>query len=343
MERTVKMGLALLIIIVLTAVIVYATLPYLNYFFGAFILYIIFRSLYHFFVKKIRINKRFAAVFVIIISLFAVLIPLYFLLNIIIGEIQQLILEQASIIASIQTGGQFLNHYLLRFNIPTGVIQARIQDRVMDIGSQAFNYTSIFILGSIQSLSQQSIGLLIMYFLLYYLFIEEESNFVHKIYAAIPFNEENTNTLVEEFIRVVRTTLIASGALALFQGAILTVVFLIFDIRGAFLWGALAAIFSFLPVLGAPLIWIPAAIVQILLKDYTAAITILAAGIFLTVIDNFLRPIIQQRVGEIHPFISLVGIVIGVSLFGLIGIVIGPLLLSYFVLTVQMFSREYLS
>jgi predicted PurR-regulated permease PerM len=343
MERTVKMGLALLIIIVLTAVIVYATLPYLNYFFGAFILYIIFRSLYHFLVKKIRINKRFAAVFVIIISLFAVLIPLYFLLNIIIGEIQQLILEQASIIASIQTGGQFLNHYLLRFNIPTGVIQARIQDRVMDIGSQAFNYTSIFILGSIQSLSQQSIGLLIMYFLLYYLFIEEESNFVHKIYSAIPFNEENTNTLVEEFIRVVRTTLIASGALALFQGAILTVVFLIFDIRGAFLWGALAAIFSFLPVLGAPLIWIPAAIVQILLKDYTAAITILAAGIFLTVIDNFLRPIIQQRVGEIHPFISLVGIVIGVSLFGLIGIVIGPLLLSYFVLTVQMFSREYLS
>jgi predicted PurR-regulated permease PerM len=343
MERTVKMGLALLIIIVLTAVIVYATLPYLNYFFGAFILYIIFRSLYHFLVKKIRINKRFAAVFVIIISLFAVLIPLYFLLNIIIGEIQQLILEQASIIASIQTGGQFLNHYLLRFNIPTGVIQARIQDRVMDIGSQAFNYTSIFILGSIQSLSQQSIGLLIMYFLLYYLFIEEESNFAHKIYSAIPFNAENTNTLVEEFIRVVRTTLIASGALALFQGAILTVVFLIFDIRGAFLWGALAAIFSFLPVLGAPLIWIPAAIVQILLKDYTAAITILAAGIFLTVIDNFLRPIIQQRVGEIHPFISLVGIVIGVSLFGLIGIVIGPLLLSYFVLTVQMFSREYLS
>ncbi len=57
MEKVVKMALALLIIIVLTVVTVYATLPYLNYFFGAFILYIVFRSLYHFFVKRARLQK----------------------------------------------------------------------------------------------------------------------------------------------------------------------------------------------------------------------------------------------------------------------------------------------
>jgi predicted PurR-regulated permease PerM len=59
-------------------------------------------------------------------------------------------------------------------------------------------------------------------------------------------------------------------------------------------------------------------------------------------VDNFLKPIIQKKVGEIHPFLSLIGIIIGISLFGLIGIVIGPLFLSYFLLTVEMFSREYL-
>ena len=343
MERIVKMALALLIIIVLTAVIVYATLPYLNYFFGAFILFILFRSLYHFFVKRARIRKQFAAVLVIIISIFVVLIPLYFLLSIIIGEIQQLLLNQESIVASIQAGGQFFTHYLSRLDIPTRPLQTKIQEKAMDIGSQAINYTSTFILGSIQSLSQQSIGLLIMYFLLYYLLTGEDSAFVRKIYAAVPFNEENTATLLEEFRKIVRTTLISSGAIALFQGAILTITFLIFDIRGAFLWGALAAIFSFLPVLGAPLIWVPAAIVQLLQGDYTAGIAILSVGIFISVIDNFLRPVIQNKVGEIHPFLSLLGIVIGVSLFGLIGIVIGPLLLSYFILTVEMFSREYLS
>jgi predicted PurR-regulated permease PerM len=137
MEKVVKMTLALLIIIVLTAVIIYATLPYLNYFFGAFILYIIFRSPYHFLVKRYRLQKQFAAVLVIIISIFVVLIPLLFLLSIIIGEIQQLLLDQASIVSSIQSGGQFLTHYLSRLDIPTGALQTKIQEKAIDISSQA--------------------------------------------------------------------------------------------------------------------------------------------------------------------------------------------------------------
>lgn len=343
MKKTVKMALAILIITILTVIIVYATLPYLNYIFGGLILFTIFRPLYHFLVKKARLRKQIAAVLVIIISIFVVLIPFYFLLSVIISEIQQLLLDRASIIASIQSGGLFLTHLLSRLDIPTIILQTKIEEKAMELASQAVNYTSLFILGSIQSLSHQSIGLLIMYFLLYYLFTGEDSNFMRQITAVVPFNEENTATLLDEFRRVVRTTLIATGAIALLQGLILTLVFLIFDVQGAFLWGAIAAILSFLPVVGAPLVWAPAAIVQLLQGEYIAGIAILATGLFISVIDNFLRPIIQKRVGEIHPFLSLIGVVIGVSLFGLIGIVIGPLLLSYFVLTVQMFSREYLS
>jgi predicted PurR-regulated permease PerM len=343
MKKNAKMALALLIITVLTVVIAYATLPYLNYIFGALILFVIFRSLYHFLVRRAGIRKQFAAVFVIIVSIFVVLIPLFFLLNVIISEIQQLLLNQASIIASIESGANFLIHFLSRLNIPAGIFQTKIEEKAMELASQAVNYTSLFILSSIQSLSHQSIGLLIMYFLLYYLFIGEDSDFMRKISVAVPFNEENTATLLDEFRIIVRTTLTASGAVALAQGGILTIVFLIFNIQGAFLWGAIAAILSFLPVVGAPLVWVPAAIIQLLQADYIAGIAILAAGLFISVIDNFLRPIVQKKVGEIHPFLSLLGIVIGVSLFGLIGIVIGPLLLSYFVLTVQMFSREYLS
>jgi len=343
MERIVKMLLSLLTIILLTTVIVYATLPYLNYFLGAFILYIIFRSLYHFFLKKTRLNKQFAAVLVIIISICVVLIPLYFLLGIIINEIQQLLLNQAFIITSIRSENQFFTHYLSGLGIPTDVLQKQIQERVMSIGSEAVNYTSKFILGSIQMLSQQSIGLLIMYFLFYYLLTGEDSIFVHKIYAAVPFNEENTSTLVREFSRIVRTTMISNGAVALFQGAILTITFLIVKIQGAFLWGSIATLLSFLPVFGSTLVWVPATVIEFLLGDYTTGSAILAIGIFVSIVDHFLRPMIQKKVGKIHPFLSLIGIIIGVSLFGLLGIIIGPLLLSYFILTLEMFSKEYLS
>ena len=146
----------------------------------------------------------------------------------------------------------------------------------MSIGSEAVNYTSKFILGSIQMLSQQSIGLLIMYFLFYYLLTGEDSIFVHKIYAAIPFNEENTSTLVGEFSRIVRTTMISNGAVALFQGALLTITFLIVKIQGAFLWGSIATLLSFLPVFGSTLVWVPATVIEFLLGDYTAGSAILA-------------------------------------------------------------------
>ncbi|AKB12253.1 Predicted PurR-regulated permease PerM [Methanosarcina thermophila] len=343
MKNNLKMALALLIIIVLTVIIIYATLPYLNYIFGAFILFTIFRPLYQFLVKKVKIRKQIAAVLVIIVSIFVVLIPFYFLLSMIVSEIQQLILNQEAIIASIESGAVFATNFLSRLNIPFDMFQTKIEEKAMELASQAVNYTSLFILGSIQSLSHQSIGLLIMYFLLYYLFTEEDSDFMRQVTVAVPFNEENTATLLNEFRRIVRTTLTASGAVALAQGGVLTIAFLFFNIQGAFLWGAIAAVLSFLPLVGAAFVWIPAVIVQFFQADYAAAIGILAAGLFISVLDNFLRPMVQKTVGKIHPLLSLLGIVIGVSLFGLIGIVIGPLLLSYFILTVQMFSREYLS
>ena len=342
MEKTAKIILALLTILLLTIIIAYATLPYLNYFLGAVILYIIFRPLYHVFVRKVRVKKQFSAVLVIIISICVVLIPLYFLLSIIISEIQQLLLNQAFIITSIRSEHQFFTQYLSDLGIPTDVLQKQIEGRIIGIGSEAVNYTSKFLLGSIQILSQESLGLLIMYFLFYYLLIGEDSTFIHKIYATIPFNEKNTSTLLGEFKRIVRTTIISSGAVALFQGAILTITFLIVKIQGAFLWGSIATLLAFVPVFGSTLVWVPAAIIQFLLEDYTAGIAILAAGIFVSIVDSFLRPIIQKKVGEIHPFLSLIGIIIGVSLFGLMGIIIGPLLLSYFILTLEMFTKEYI-
>ncbi|MDD3247150.1 MAG: AI-2E family transporter [Methanosarcina sp.] len=343
MERSAKMVLALILILILTAVIAYAVLPFKNYFFSAFILFVIFRPLYHFLRKRARIGRSLASIFVIVISIFVVLIPLYFLLSVIVSETQQLLTDQESIIASIKTGGQLLTSFLSHLNIPQESLQTKIEEKVMGFVSDTVSFTSRFILGSIQSLSQQFVGLTIMYFLLYYLFTGENSSFMQKISVAIPFNEENTARLLQEFKTIVRTTLIATGAIALVQGGILTIVFLFFGIQGAFLWGSIAAILSFLPVVGAPFVWVPAFIIQLLQQDYTAGIGIFIAGLVISTVDNFLRPAIQNKVGAIHPFQSLLGIIIGISLFGLIGIVIGPLLLSYFILTVEMFSEEYLS
>ncbi|WP_269851483.1 AI-2E family transporter [Methanosarcina horonobensis] len=278
-----------------------------------------------------------------IISIFLILIPLYFLLSMVITEIQLILTDQEAIMASIQSGSQIFSSILSRFDISDGTFQANLEERTMYLFLEAINYLSVLILGSIQNISRPVIGFLLMYFLFYYLLTGEDSDFMHSVFVAIPFNTKNTIILRNEFRNIVRTTLIASGAIAIIEGGILIISFIIFGIQGAFLWGTIAAVLSFLPVVGTPLIWVPATIIQVLQQDYTAAVGIFVTGIFLNITDNsFLRPVIQKKVGEIHPFQSLLGIVIGVSLFGLVGIIIGPLLLAYFYLMVKMFSEEYL-
>jgi predicted PurR-regulated permease PerM len=343
MERQVRTALALILIVILGAVIIYAILPYINYIFGSLILFVIFKPLYRFLLKKIRLNRQISAFLVIIISVFLVLIPLFFLLSMVIIEIQQILLNPEAIVTSIHSGSQLLSTLFSRFDVYS-TFQTSLEEKVMDLTTQAFNFMSLLVLGSIQSISQQAIGLLIMYFLFYYLLTGEESDFMRSLFLAVPFNTNNTIVLLDEFRNVVRTTLIASGAIAVIEGGILTASFLIFGIQGAFLWGSIAAVLSFLPVVGTPLIWVPAIIIQFLQQDYIASAGILATGIFLTIADySLFRPVIQKKIGEIHPFQSLLGIIIGISLFGLVGIVIGPLLLAYFYLTIKMFSEEYLS
>lgn len=344
MEKQVRAALALLIIIILSTIIIYAILPYINYFFGGFILFVIFKPLYHFFLKKMRFSRQISALLVIVVSIFVILIPLYFLLNMVITEIQLILMDQEAIMTSIQSGSQIFSSIFSRLNISQDTFQVSLEERIMDLFSEVINYLSVLILGSIQNISERVIGFLLMYFLLFYLLTGEDSDFMHGVFVAIPFNTKNTIILLDEFRNVVRTTLIASGAIAIIEGGILIVSFIIFGIQGAFLWGSIAAVLSFLPVVGTPLIWIPVTIIQLLQQDYTSTIGILLMGVLLNIADNsLLRPVIQKKVGEIHPFQSLLGIIIGVSLFGLVGIIIGPLLLAYFYLTVKMFSEEYLS
>ncbi|NCC71641.1 AI-2E family transporter [bacterium] len=135
----------------------------------------------------------------------------------------------------------------------------------------------------------------------------------------------------------------STGLVAIFQGVLLGLGFWFFNIEGAIFWGLLASILSFLPVLGVPLIWIPFSVVYFINENYFVAIGILVLGLIVNFSEYFVRPYLQKRIGNLHPLVSIIGIFIGLSAFGFVGIVIGPLIISYFVLTFKMFKEEHLA
>ncbi|AGB49532.1 putative permease [Methanomethylovorans hollandica DSM 15978] len=339
MERPFKMAMALLMLAVLAAVLIHALLPYINAFLGAFIIFVILRPLYHFMVRRGHLSRSISALMTIFLSFVLILVPLYFLISTIATEIQNVL----QYINSIPIYAEVVRSFLENLHLEQLPINLDIKTKVIEVASAIANYSSVMLLSAVQSIGQRLIEFTIMSFLLYYLFTEEDSDFVKSVYSAIPFNRENSDKLLEEFRVIVKTTLVSSLIIAIIQGGLLTVAFLLLGIQGAILWGALAALLSFIPLVGATVVWIPAVIIQLLQQDYFAAVGILIAGILVSTMDNFVRPFIQKKLGSLHPMISLLGIIIGINLFGLIGLVVGPLLLSYFLLVVRMFHEEYVA
>lgn len=339
MNHSTKKLQALLILSILAIFLSYALYPYINAFFGAFILYAIFNPLYTYLTAKKGANKSIAAFGVICLTIILILIPLYIIMTIVISQIQIILFDTNTIMTYLNN----VDTYTTKLHLQSLPIDININEKIAEIVSSSANFLSAMLINSIQSLGQRLIEFTIMYFMLYYLFVGNDSKCLVKLQNAVPFSKGNTETLQKEFKSVVNATLISSGIIAIVQGGLLTITFLLLGVEGAFLWGFVTVILSFLPVVGGTLVWIPAVIIQLIQQDYVTAVGIFIGGAILSSIDNFLRPMIQNKVGRIHPLESLIGVIIGLNLFGLLGIIIGPLLISYVVLMARMFNEEYLS
>jgi predicted PurR-regulated permease PerM len=319
-ERTVKLALALLSIIILAAVLSYALLPYINAFLAAFILYVIFKPVYCLLTERIKLKKNVSAILVMILSMILVVLPLYYVFTLIIGEIEVVINSITTNISYVDITNNFdimKNIGYINEIAPDIDVQGKIVSLVSTIGS----YLSKYLIGAVQNISGLLISGTIMFFLLYYLFTSTNTDVSKQLQDLIPFSKRNTNKLLTEMKNIIQSTLIATLLIAVLQGTIIGI--------------------TFYAVGGAPLVWVPAVLFKLVTQDYVAALVILIAGIALSNIDNVLRPYIQKKVGAMHPFVSLLGIFVGIYLFGLVGIVVGPLLISAFLLILKMFNEEY--
>ena len=340
-EKPHKRILSALFLIILSVVLAYLLYPYINAFFGALTLYVVFRPVYIFLNARLKIKSSLAAVVVIIITVMIVLVPLYVLFTIIILEIQYLTADVGNIsrILSLLGTNSLIATQFIRDVVPSDI---SLQERTIELAASTAGSLGAMLISAVQSAGRRLIEFIIMYFTLFYMFIGEKSDFARSLQNAIPFNEKNTMELFSEFRSMVKTILVSSGVIAVIQGGLLAITFTIFGVEGAFLWGFVTFILSFVPALGPPIIWIPAAIIQLVQQDYISAAGVLVGGIIISSVDNLIRPAINKKVGQLHPLVSIIGIIIGLNLFGLLGIIMGPLLLSYALLTTRMFHEEYL-
>jgi predicted PurR-regulated permease PerM len=315
-------------IVILGCFLLYALSGLFSSILGAIIIFTIFRPLYLLLVEKKQWNKSLVALMIIFTSLIVIVIPLMSLSIMVVGKI-----------AGINRNSFDLQGWITKIDDYAGYNfnQPHFAENTMQkLGVFA---TDLFpsILGSAANIL---VTLLVMYFLLYFMLVQMRG-FEATLLKYAPFREQHALKFAEALRNATYANVLGQGIIALTQGFLLANGFWIFGLPDPVFWGVIGAFISFLPVVGAPTLSIPASIILFAQGHTLKGILLLAYGLlFIGNVDNFLRMIINKRIANTHPLISIIGVFIGIPLFGILGLVFGPLLLSYFLLLLEIYETN---
>jgi predicted PurR-regulated permease PerM len=176
---------------------------------------------------------------------------------------------------------------------------------------------------------------------LYYLLRAPEGSW-GAVREYIPFSIKTADALRDRFVRVAEATVIGLGVVAVAQGALIGLGFAIARLPSPVFWGGVALLASFVPIVGATLVWFPATVVLLSQERYGAAIAMaVIGGVIAGNIDQLLRPVVYRRVPNMHSMITLVGALAGIRAFGAVGLLLGPLLIYLLFELMRFFREEY--
>jgi len=304
--------------------------PFLTYIVLAAILTFVLYPVYGFLQKNLR-RPELSSALSIIIALLLMVLPAFFLVS----ELVQ------------QVSGAYSNFeaesILQTADYLSGLTGNRVEFRPMLLSSLTQIRQSIVglapdILGSITSVV---LGLFIMFFVMFYGFVEG-AGFIARIKQLLPLDVDLKESLFYELRTITQAVLYGQVLTAVIQGSLGALGLLIFGIQGWIFWGAIMIIMAFLPVLGTPIIWVPAAVGQILDGETGKGIGLLIFGATIVMnIDNFIRPRLVSGRTKVHPVLILIGVLGGLKIFGFIGMLVGPLILALFVAFIKFYEQSY--
>jgi len=320
--------ITLVLLIILGGFIIYSVRGIFGALLGTLVMYTIFRPIFILLINKWKFRKSWAAVFIILASFLVIVLPVLGVGSMVISKVIELQQNPEWIQQAIKKVNEFAGDKLNQPDL--------LENALRNILSSAGGiFTSL--LGGAANLL---LSISVMYFLLYFALVDYKQ-FESGLYRFSPFRQENALRFGRELRNITYSNVLGQGFIAIVQGALVTVGYWFFNYDDPIFWGVISAILSFIPVVGAPMIFVPASVLTILQGDNFNGFGMLLFGlIIISNIDNVLRLVIAKRVGNIHPIITIIGVIIGIPLFGLMGLVYGPLLLSYFLITVRIFETN---
>lgn len=301
---------------------------FLNAFLSAITLYVLMKPLMHFLAVKRRWNKTKATLLAMGITFITILVPVWMLYGLLSSKINYALSHSDQLLAG-------LNQMDLYIFNKTGfkILSNEMLDKLKVLAGE--------IIPEILGATANMLGTLVMmYFFLYYMLL----NFGKlEKYLQDLFNikEENSQRFTDELGASVYSNVMGAPLLAILQGITAGLGYWLLGLDEPWFWGAITGFMSFIPFVGTAIVWIPAGIYQLINAESWQGIGILIFGaIVITNIDNVFRFTLQKKFADVHPLVTVLGVIIGIRWFGITGIIFGPLLISYFLILIKIYQEE---
>ena len=321
-----------LVIIVLLGLLLFNELyTFLPALLGAVTLYIVMRNWMFYLTIKKKWRKGWTAALLMLLSMIVILLPIALLINMLSSKITFAIEHSNELVESLK---KVVSDIELKFNIKI-------------TRDENINRLGDFIRSSIPRLLGATFNTLgtifFMYFILYFMLVngrKMEAN----IYEHMPLKDENAVMLGTEVKNMVLSNSVVIPLIAVLQGIVALVGYLIIGVNEPWFWFVVTCITAMLPVVGAALAYVPLAIIFFANGDTGKGIFMLIYGFgVIGLVDNIFRFTLARKIGNVHPLVTVFGVIIGLSVFGFIGLIFGPLLISLFLLLLKIYSSEFIT
>jgi predicted PurR-regulated permease PerM len=223
------------------------------------------------------------------------------------------------------------------FDIASFDIKAHIIKFLQGSSSRIFSFSTTIL----KDLLGFGASILFMIFTIYFFFMDGDF-LLNTFMGAIPIKREYMRHFVDRFKETARHLFRGYFIVALYQGSMTLIIFAIFRVKGFLLLALLAMFSSFIPIVGSSLIWLPVGLARIASgRLWNGILMLILSAFFISLMDNFLRPMLLKDKMNMHPLLIFFSILGGLSVFGFNGLVLGPIIVMLFFTVLEIFKEIY--
>lgn len=318
-------------ILIVFGIIVKNTFVFIPGILGALCIYVLLYNPLDWLITKKKWKIGVSVVSLIIVSAVAIIIPLYILIYTLTNKVITIINDKDKIEAKVDKFVEILHH---KFNF-----DLLSEGNIAKIAQYGSNFLQSLLNASADMFIQIGVAFLLAYFMLM-----NYKTLNDGFYKYAPFKTTTLEEMNNDLKKLIISNAVGVPVTAIGQSIIAYIGYLIFGVESAFTWFIVTVFAAMLPVVGTAIVYIPIVIYLITVGHTTEGIGLLIYCIvFVGSSDNVIRFFLQKKIANVHPLVTIFGVVIGLNLFGFIGIVFGPILFSFFIWLIKLYNSEFVN